>query len=437
LYVGDGLDLDRVVLGLERASAGAGAAYECRLCGTTLADLVVGGRPGCCACYGKFPREIENAIETAQGRTYHVGKTPEADQFGAKASPPPEAETPIDNDVPEWIGGRGPDADVVISTRARLARGLAEFPFPSRASREDLTMVVREVHKACGGLAQRFPELRLVSVDKLSDEAKSFLLGARLASAEQIHGGSGRAIVLTPRAGLSIMINEEDHLRLQTILSGLVCDEALEMVDWADDVLADGLNFGYSRKYGYLTASLSNVGTGLRVSALMHLAGLRLTGGLNVHLRAAYDLGVSIRGLFGEGTQALGDLFQVSNEVTLGLDEREIAERVGSVAGYLLTKERLARKELISEQRMRVIDNASRSLRTLQSAMSVKPREALALMSPLRLAIALGLVENGSSAMMNELLAGMRIGMGDEATAGMERASLLRKKLSSLHIKQE
>ena len=94
LYVGDGLDLDRVVLGLERASAGAGAAYECRLCGTTLADLVVGGRPGCCACYGKFPREIENAIETAQGRTYHVGKTPEADRFRAKPNPPPEAGDP-------------------------------------------------------------------------------------------------------------------------------------------------------------------------------------------------------------------------------------------------------------------------------------------------------------------------------------------------------
>ena len=133
--------------------------------------------------------------------------------------------------------------------------------------------------------------------------------------------------------------------------------------------------------------------------------------------------------------QALGDLFQVSNEVTLGLDEREIAERVQSVAGYLLTKERLARKELIGQQRMRVIDNASRSLRTLQSAMSVKPREALALMSPLRLAIALGFVENGSSALVNELLAGMRIGIGDEATAGIERASLLRRKLSSLHIK--
>ena len=437
LYVGDGLDLDRVILGLERASGGAGTAYQCRLCGTTLADLIVGGRPGCHACYGKFAAEIDNAIETAQGRTYHVGKAPEPPEMDihhpktVRVSGAASGET----DVPEWIDGRGPDADVVISTRARLARSLAEFPFPSRASREDLSMVVRKVRKACGGLAQKLPGIRLVNVDKLSDEARSFLLDARLASAEQVHGGAGRAIVLEPRAGLSIMINEEDHLRLQAILSGLVCDEALEMVDWADDVLAARLKFGYSRKYGYLTASLSNVGTGLRVSALMHLAGLRLTGGLDVQLRAAYDLGVSIRGLFGEGTQALGDLFQVSNEVTLGLDEREIAERVRSVAGYLLTKERLARKELLGRQRMRVLDNASRSLRTLQSAMSVKPREALALMSPLRLATALGLVENGSSALMNELLAGMRVDSVDEGSAGIERAALLRRKLADVHIK--
>lgn len=343
--------------------------------------------------------------------------------------------TAMEPDIPEWIKGEGPDSDVVVSTRARLARSLAEFPFPSRASREDLTMVVRDVRRACTGLSERYPGIRLVSVDKLSDDVRSFLLDAHLASVEQVHGGNGRAIVLEPRARLSIMINEEDHLRLQAILSGLVCEEAWQMVDWADDVLAQGLGFGYSERYGYLTASLSNAGTGLRVSAMMHLAGLRLISGLNVHLRAAYDLGVSIRGLFGEGTQALGDLFQVSNEVTLGLSEREIVERVRAVAGYLLTKERLARKELLNEQRSRVLDNAAKALRTLQSAMSVEPQEAITLMSPVRLATALGLVENGSGALMNKLLAGMQVGAKDDASAGIERAALLRRKLASLYIK--
>ncbi|MHB9038277.1 MAG: ATP--guanido phosphotransferase [Armatimonadota bacterium] len=337
-------------------------------------------------------------------------------------------------ELPDWIKGSGPDADVVISTRARLARSLADFPFPSRASGEDLTMVVGDVRKASVGLMQRFPKLKLISVDKLSKEEKLFLLDSHVASLEQISGGEGRAVILEPSAIFSIMINEEDHLRLQTVMSGLVCEEAWELVDWADDVLAEKLAYGYSGKYGFLTASLTNVGTGLRVSAMMHLAGLALRRKLNVQLRAAYDLGVSIRGLFGEGTRWLGDMFQVSNEVTLGVSEREIVERVRAVARYLLAEEMLARKELLSEERSRLLGIAGRALSTLKSAMSVRPEEAIALMSPVRLAAALGLAENCTGALLNELLIGMQVGAGDDSGASIERASLLRKKLADAHI---
>lgn len=351
---------------------------------------------------------------------------------------------PLESNIPDWLKGDGPDSDVVISTRARLARSLAEFPFPSRASGEDLTMIVSEVRQALSGLAEKFPGIELASVDKLSDEVKSFLLDAHLASVEQIIGGKGRAIVLEPRGRLSIMINEEDHLRLQIILSGLVCEEAWEMVDWADDVLAQKLAYGFSNTYGYLTASLSNVGTGLRVSAMMHLAAMRLTRKLNEQLRAAYDLGVSVRGVFGEGTQSFGDLFQVSNEVTLGLNEREIVERVRSVTAYLLAQERLARKELLSRHRTSILNDAAKSLKTLQTSMRVAPQQAFTLMSSLRLATALGFVENGSGALMNELLAGMRtstelsmrVGSRDDTGAGIERAKLLRNKLRSLYINE-
>ncbi|MCE5315279.1 MAG: ATP--guanido phosphotransferase [Armatimonadota bacterium] len=338
------------------------------------------------------------------------------------------------HEVPGWIKGNGPDADVVISTRARLARSLADFPFPSRASGEDLSMVVDDVRKASAGLMQRFSRLRLVNVDKLSKEEKLFLLDSHVASLEQISGGQGRAVILEPSANISIMINEEDHLRLQTVMSGLVCEQAWELVDWADDILAQNLNYGFSERYGFLTASPSNVGTGLRVSAMMHLAGLAMTHKLNVQLRAAYDLGVSIRGMFGEGTRWLGDMFQVSNEVTLGLNEREIVERVRSVAGYLLAEERLARKELLSEQRSLLLETASRALSTLKSAMSVKPEDAIALMSPVRLASSLGLMENCTGALLNELLAGMQVGAADSGKASIERAAFLKKKLAEAHI---
>jgi protein arginine kinase len=338
------------------------------------------------------------------------------------------------NKVPDWINGSGPDADVVISTRARLARSLADFPFPSRACGEDLTMVVSEVRRACAGLTSRFPGLKLINVDKLSRQEKFFLLDSHLASVEQISGGDGRAVILEPGAAISIMINEEDHIRLQAVMSGLACEKAWQLVDWVDDVLAEGLNYGRSGKYGYLTTSLSNVGTGLRVSAMMHLAGLALKRKVNAQLKAAYDLGVSVRGLFGEGTRWLGDIFQVSNEVTLGISEQEIVERVRSVAQYLLTEERLARKELLNEERSHLIEVAERSLNTLKSAMAIKPQEAVALMSPIRLAVALGLAENCTGALMNELLVGMQAAAGDDGGVSIERAAFLRKRLADVHI---
>lgn len=337
-------------------------------------------------------------------------------------------------DIPVWIEGDGPESDIVISTRARLARSLASLPFPSRATREDLYMVAQSVGDAAKALTQRFPRLVSINMEKLSREERNYLLDAHIVSVEQIKGGHGRVVVLEPSATLSIMINEEDHIRLQVIMSGLEPQSSWELVDWADDVLAGQLEFGYSEKYGYLTASVSNVGTGLRVSAMMHLAGLALKRKLNAHLRAAYDLGVSIRGLYGEGTRSIGDLFQVSNEVTLGISEREIVDRVRAVALYLLSEERAARKELIDEESSRIIDSASRSLEALQSAESITAAEAISLMSPIRLAAESGLVSNSSRLLWNQLLVGMRVGEGEEGDTGKDRARLLRNKLADVKV---
>ena len=339
-----------------------------------------------------------------------------------------------DSNIPDWIRGDGPDSDIVISTRARLARSLGSYPFPSRACGEDLIMVVREVRAASTGLANRFPRLKSLNIDKLSVEERGFLLDSHVASVEQLQGGEGKAVILDPSASLSIMINEEDHIRLQSIMSGLVPEKAWELVDWADDVLSSKLDYGYSKQYGYLTASVTNVGTGLRVSVMMHLAGLALKKRLNAQLRAAYDLGVSIRGMYGEGSRLLGDLFQVSNEVTLGVSEREIVERVRSVAQYILREERAARQELLDDEKSHLTEMASQSLRMLQGARSISPEQAITLLSPLRLAAALGLINNCSHSLFNELLVGMRVGTGEEHNNSIERAALIRDKLAKIHI---
>lgn len=336
--------------------------------------------------------------------------------------------------APEWVWGAGPDADVVISTRARLARSLADVPFPSRASGEDLTMVVRKVRGAARALVNKFPGLRVFNVDALSLEEKAFLLDAHIASVEQLQGGAGRIVVLEPSATLSIMVNEEDHLRLQALISGLVPRKAWELVDWADDELSKRLNYGFSQKYGFLTAGVSNMGTGLRISAMMHLAGLSMAGRLNPQLRAAYELGVSVRGLLGEGSQALGGLFQVSNETTLGISEKDIVSRVSSVARYLLGEERRARKELLDNERNRLIERARLALEELKKVSTVSPRDALAILSPVRLAADLDLVKNCSRATFNELLVGMRAGAVNDPKAGSIRAELLRSKLIDVRI---
>ena len=334
----------------------------------------------------------------------------------------------------EWIRGEGPNSDVVISTRARLARSLAAYPFPARSSGEDLTMVVRDVRAASSGLSARFHGLKTISMGKLDPAAKEFLLDAHLVSFEQTEDRPGAAVILEPNAILSIMVNEEDHLRIQVLKSGLVPEAAWELADWVDDVLAGALEYGYSERYGFLTASVSNVGTGLRLSAMMHLAGLALNNRVATQLRAAYDLGVSIRGLFGEGSRSVGDLYQVSNEVTLGLSEKEIVQRVSSVAQYLLGEERLARKELLDDQRTRLMEMAGKALGVLRHARSIAPEKAITLMSPLRLAAGMGLVDNCPVRLLNELLVGMRVSAGDGIRAGIARAELLRDRLANVQL---
>lgn len=236
------------------------------------------------------------------------------------------------------------------------------------------------------------------------------------------------------------MVNEEDHLRIQAILSGLQPVEAWQLVDQVDDELAKALRFAYSRRLGYLTASLSNLGTGLRISAMMHLGGLAMVRRLARTLQAAMDLGVSVRGLFGEGSQGLGDLYQVSNEVTLGVPERELAGRVRAVADHLLSEERLARQEIVADGRARLIAAARGSLESLRGAETISAGEALARLSPIRLAGAVGLIAGCSARELNELMVAMRVMRldardGDTSLmADRRRAVLVRRRLRGVEI---
>ena len=344
---------------------------------------------------------------------------------------------------PAWVSGEGPEADVVISTRARLARNILGKPFPARASRDDLFQVANLVRDAVKEIEGRFSGLQVLDLNDLSEAEREYLVDAHVASYEQVELAHARLVVLNSEAGIAIMVNEEDHLRIQTIVSGLQPVSAWELVDKVDDCLARSLEFEYSERYGYLTAGLSNVGTGLRVSVMLHLAGLAALGRLARTLRAAYELGISVRGLFGEGSSGLGDFYQVSNEVTLGLPEREIAHRVRGVADYLIGEERRARQQLADEQYDECAQRAADRLETLRKRKVVGAAEALQLLSPIRLAAAIGIVENGSVRLFNELLISMGVGRltsakrvsWDAVKTEVTRAPKIRSQLKELKVR--
>lgn len=343
---------------------------------------------------------------------------------------------------PGWACGEGPDGDVVVSTRARLARNLAGHVFPGKATRDNLLEVAGKVRDTIKQQRARMSGLKIIDVSELGEADREYLIDAHLASYEQVEPRDGRLIVLNSEGSIAIMVNEEDHLRIQAILAGLQPLAAWELVDRIDDCLASTLRYEYSESYGYLTASLSNIGTGLRISVMLHLAGLAVTGRVARTLKAAYELGISVRGLFGEGTGGHGDFYQVSNEMTLGLPEREIVHRVRGVAEHLIGEERIARQSLKNDRRRECASTAARRLEQLRKAKSVGAVEALAMLSPIRLAASMGIVEGASPSLFNELLISMGIGRltgakrvsWDAVKMEMTRAPKIRNKLKGLVV---
>jgi len=344
--------------------------------------------------------------------------------------------------APAWIAADGPNPDIVLSTRARVARNVAALPFPARASRAELKRVAELVTSAARRISSLGYAISIIRIDDLAEPDKINLVDAHVVSPEHLNGGPERLVILEPGGQAAIMVNEEDHLRIQSVLSGLAPEEAWRRVDEIDEELSRSLEFGYSERFGYLTASLTNVGTGLRVSALMHLGGLAILGKLRTTLRAARELGVSVRGMFGEGSAGLGDFYQVSNEVTLGLEEKEIVGRVKAVAGYLLEEERRARSLALEEQGPRLAAMVRESLKVLFAARSISAGEALRLLSPIRVACSAAAVGGVSLQALNRVLAAMKLRHNtsarrsrfDLARDDVERASLLKETFKNADV---
>jgi len=302
----------------------------------------------------------------------------------------------------DWMSG-GTWHPIVISSRVRLARNLAKLPFPGWAKKSERVRILEEIKPEVDTL----PAIRdgfSEQLNELSATEKQVLVERHLISREHAAKGMGSAVVINPQQTISIMINEEDHLRMQAITCGLELEKTFQLIDEIDTALEAQLDFAFDEELGYLTACPTNVGTGMRASAMVHLPGLVLGEQINQVVNSVNKIGLAVRGLYGEGTEAMGNLFQVSNQTTLGEKEDQIIGRLHKVIETLIQRETQARENLMATKRTTLMDQIGRAYGILTHAYSISSKEALNLISVLRLGIDLGFFPEDGRGIINELL---------------------------------
>ncbi len=312
----------------------------------------------------------------------------------------------VSNPYSKWLDASGPDSDVVISSRVRLARNIIGLPFPHLLGTEDAGKMVCAVQAAIdhNEIKQSLGQLELTRMTELSPTERQILMEKHLVSPDLLEQPEKKAVVLRDDETVSIMVNEEDHLRIQCLLPGLQLKECWEIANAVDDGLEQGLDYAFCEQRGYLTSCPTNVGSGLRASVMLHLPALVMTQQINSVLTTLSKLGLTVRGLYGEGTQATGNLFQVSNQVTLGLIEEEIIDNLQMVAAQLANQERAARKALHKEQRHQIEDRVWRAYGLLSHARLMTSIDAMALLSDLRLGVDLGIISIVPPGLIMELM---------------------------------
>jgi protein arginine kinase len=302
----------------------------------------------------------------------------------------------------EWLRGTGPESDIVISSRIRLARNLAAFPFTNRATVHNKAEIEKQIRDRLGRLDFKVT-LGYLPLTDLSSLDRQLLVERQLISRELANGEGPRGVAVADSETISLMVNEEDHLRLQVMRSGFALDEAWSEIDHLDDALEQRVSYAFSEEFGYLTACPTNVGTGMRASVMLHLPALVLTKQVEKVFRALQKINLAVRGLYGEGTRASGDFYQISNQVTLGKSETTILTEIREVIPQIIAYERQARDTLIRDMRQNLQDKISRAFGTLCSATMMTSEETMDLLSSVRLGVNVGLLEEITIPTVNEL----------------------------------
>ena len=295
--------------------------------------------------------------------------------------------TDLSSDINEWFSGSGPLADIVISSRIRLARNLAGYKFLNRCSTGEKSEILKKLRDALMSL-DLGDKIFYISVDKAPPLNRHFLMERHLISRHHAFGKGPRGVVIAQKEFFTAMINEEDHLRIQVLKGGLQLSKCAEQINHIDDMIEQKVSYAFSPRYGYLTACPTNLGTAIRVSVMLHLPALKMTGQIEKFFNAAKEMNLAVRGLFGEGTEAAGDFYQISNQITLGISESDIITQFEeNIIPEIVDYENAARNQLLSEQIDVLDDKISRAMALLRNAHLISSQEALFLLSHLRLGL--------------------------------------------------
>ncbi len=329
----------------------------------------------------------------------------------------------------------GNENDIAVTTRIRLARNIKGIPYPSNMSVADARKLVEEVWSAFDNSPLK-NELKLYRMSDISDTEKKSLIEKHLISPELCASRVPSVAIISKDEKISVMVNEEDHIRLQVFESGLEAEKAYDTAKKLEALLSEKLTFDVDEEFGYLTSCPTNAGTGLRASVMLHLPAISLTHSLSPLLKWAANLSMTVRGLYGEGSKASGDLYQLSNQTTLGAEETDIITRFTAAACSLISEERRISAELFEKKQSEMTDKCLRSLGLLKYAYMISSNEAMNLVSNVCMGANSGIIKNIDCAKLRKALfdtmpATLVLATGEEA-AGMrdiKRAEILQNAL--------
>lgn len=311
----------------------------------------------------------------------------------------------------KWYIDAGPDSDIVVSSRVRLARNFKNYPFPKRSTREDQENIIKETNEA---LFKGNPELRdnlsLIMFRDIPPIERQILVEKHLVSKELAESSLVVGALISNDEQISIMLNEEDHLRIQCLASGMQLEKVFDLCNSLDDIISERIEYAFDESIGYLTSCPTNVGTAVRASLMLHLPALTMTGYIKTVLESCGKLGLAVRGLYGENTEAHGNMYQLSNQITLGRSEIDIVLSIKNIGIQIIEQERLLRSELLKRNTKRLEDRIMRSYGILRYTRILTSEEALKRLSDIRLGINLGLIDELSETDVNEMILNIQPG---------------------------